>query len=139
MRIQILTPDEVFKDISADELILPIGYGQIGVLQNHVNLLTAIDIGARAFRQGPNWIAVALIGGFALIKNNKVTILVNRAVNADEVNKQEAAKNLDDVTSRFETTRNKSEKLELSLAVKRARARYQLCTWAYRLGLKKVT
>jgi F-type H+-transporting ATPase subunit epsilon len=82
MRFQviILTPDRIFKNEEAEELLLPTSTGQIGVLTGHAPLITAIDIGPRLVRQGANWISLALIGGFALVQENQVTILVNAAV-----------------------------------------------------------
>jgi F-type H+-transporting ATPase subunit epsilon len=76
MRLQvcILTPDCIFQKEEADELILPTSTGQIGVLNNHAPLITALDIGLIIFRQGSNWKPLALIGGFALVQNDQVTI-----------------------------------------------------------------
>jgi F-type H+-transporting ATPase subunit epsilon len=53
----------------------------MGVLTNHIPLLTGLDTGVVLIRNesSSNWINVVVTGGFALVNNNKVTILVNEA------------------------------------------------------------
>jgi F0F1-type ATP synthase epsilon subunit len=41
--------------------------------------MTALDIGVMLIRTRMEWTSIALLGGFALIKQNKVTVLVNQA------------------------------------------------------------
>jgi F-type H+-transporting ATPase subunit epsilon len=95
LQVSILTPDRVFKKERIEELILPTSTGQIGILAGHAPLITALDIGPILFRQQTNWVALALIGGFALVQENKVTILVNELVIASSVEKREAEKNFE--------------------------------------------
>jgi len=53
----------------------------MGVLKDHIPLLTGLDTGLILIRTeaSPNWITVIVAGGFALVNNNKITILVNEA------------------------------------------------------------
>jgi len=88
LQVAILTPDRIFKNEEAEELILPTSTGQIGVLLGHAPLITALDIGPILFRQGTNWVSLALIGGFALVQENQVTILVNEVVTPEQVDKK---------------------------------------------------
>ena len=131
MRLQvfILTPDRTFRDKEAEEIILPTSTGQIGVLRDHAPLITALDIGPIIIRRKSDWSALALIGGFALVQNNKVTILVNEVVSASSVEKNEAEKSLDEATNQLNQVTEKAAKVEATLAFKRARARYQVRQW----------
>ncbi|KAH6559199.1 hypothetical protein KP509_1Z017800 [Ceratopteris richardii] len=61
------------------EIILSTNSGQIGIMPNHAPLLTALDMGVSKIRSGGQWSAMASMGGFAMIDNNRVTILVNEA------------------------------------------------------------
>ena len=45
LQVRVITPDSIFIDINAEELILQTITGQIGVLPGHAPLLTALDIG----------------------------------------------------------------------------------------------
>lgn len=76
-----LIPDRVFWKDNAKEIILPTLTGQMGVLKNHIPLLTGLDIGLMLVKSevDSNWIPVVVMGGFALVNDNKVTILVNEA------------------------------------------------------------
>jgi F-type H+-transporting ATPase subunit epsilon len=131
MRLQvcILTPDYVFPKEEIDELILPTRTGQIGILNNHASLITALDIGLIISRNQSNWKTVALIGGFALVQKNQVTILVNEAVTESSVDENEVKKTLDEATNRLSNVNEEKRKVEAVFAYKRARARYQIIQW----------
>ena len=126
LEVRILTPGRIFQNEEADELILSTSTGQIGILNGHAPLITALDIGSILIRLQSNWSSLALIGGFALVQENKVTILVNEAVSSSEVDKKEAEKTLREITTRLNQSVSEKEKVEATLAFKRARARYQI-------------
>jgi ATP synthase F1 epsilon subunit len=131
MRLQvcILTPDRIFQNDEADELILSTSTGKIGVLSGHATLITALDIGTRMIRQKSNWNTLALIGGFALVKDNQVTILVNEAVSASSVERNTVESALTLATDRLNTAEGEKEKVEATFSFKRARARFQIVQW----------
>lgn len=126
LRVRIVTPDCVFQDDKAEELILPTNTGQIGVLVGHAPLITVIDIGPIQVRQRAKWTAIALIGGFALVQDDQITILVNEAVDASSVNQKEAEVALEEATKCLNEAVSKKEKVERTFAFKRARARCQI-------------
>jgi len=131
MRIQvcILTPDCIFQREDVDELILPTSTGQIGILRNHASLITALDIGLIMSRDQSKWKTLALMGGFALVQANKVTILVNEAVTASSIEEEEVTKTLDDASNRLSQVVEEKGKVEAVFAYKRARVRYQILQW----------
>jgi F-type H+-transporting ATPase subunit epsilon len=127
LTIKVISPDRTLVDASAEEVILPSITGQLGILTNHAPLITALDIGVMRFRQEKAWTAVALMGGFAEVESNEVTILVNAA---------EAGSNIDAETARNElaaaeeTLKNVKEddkqgKIQADREMRRARARLQ--------------
>jgi len=79
LTLRVLAPDQSVFDGTADEVILPSISGQVGILTGHVSLLTALDSGVMRVREGSNWISIALMGGFAEVEANEVTVLVNAA------------------------------------------------------------
>jgi len=133
MRIEvcILTPDRVFRKKEAEEIILPTSTGQVGILRGHAPLLTALDIGPIILRHESRWTALALIGGFALVQSDVITILVSEAVAASSVTKDDAEKALEESTRRLNQVSGTKEKVEATFAFKRARARYQIVQWSY--------
>ena len=85
LQVCIMTPDEIFWNEQAEEIILPTNTGQMGVLTNHAPIITALDIGVMSIRTNKHWTSVALMGGFALVKQNQVTVLVNSAESKHKV------------------------------------------------------
>jgi F-type H+-transporting ATPase subunit epsilon len=81
------------------------------------------------FRQQSNWKALALMGGFALVQNNSVTILVNEAVDALSITEDEARKTFEEASSRLRQVVEEKRKVEATFAFKRARARCQIIQW----------
>lgn len=126
LQISVLTPDRIFWNDTAEEIILPTSTGQRGVLTNHAPLITALDIGPRRVRTNAGWTAVALRGGFALVQGNVVTILVNEAIAASSVDAQKAEQLLQEATAQLSQATNDKEKVEATFVYKRARACLQI-------------
>ena len=133
MRLQIciLTPDRIFRNEEVEELIFSTSTGQIGVLRGHAQLITALDIGPIILRKTSSWSSCALMGGFALVKGNRVTILVNEAVSSSSVKKKEAEHTLEEATDHMNRVTGEKAIVEATFAFKRARARYQIVQISY--------
>ncbi|KAI5439221.1 hypothetical protein KIW84_024853, partial [Lathyrus oleraceus] len=61
----VLTPNRIVWDSEVKEIILSTNSGQIGVLQNHAPIATALDIGILRIRLKDRWLTMTLMGGFA--------------------------------------------------------------------------
>ena len=128
LTVRVIAPDKTVWDSEADEVILPSTTGQLGVLTDHAPLLTAVDAGVMRVRADKNWTPIALMGGFAEVENNEVTILVNGAERGDAIDKEAARKTYEDAEKRLEQSRqsdNRQEQIQATQAYKRARARLQ--------------
>ena len=126
MQVCIMTPDRIFWNQQAEEIILPTNTGQMGVLKNHAPLMTALDIGVMLIRTKMEWTSVALLGGFALIKQNKVTVLVNQAETHNTIDAEQAEKTYQEAQRQWTEASGAKEKVEANFVLKRARARLQL-------------
>ncbi|NJL91972.1 MAG: F0F1 ATP synthase subunit epsilon [Coleofasciculaceae cyanobacterium SM2_1_6] len=128
LTVRVVAPDKTVWDSTAEEVILPSTTGQLGILSGHAPLLTALDIGVMRVRPGKDWVAIALMGGFAEIENDEVTILVNGAEKGESIDKEKAKAALSEAESRLnkvQNTENRQEKIQATQAFKRARARFQ--------------
>ncbi len=128
LTIRVVAPDKTVWDSEADEVILPSTTGQLGILSGHAPLLSALDIGVMRVRPGKEWVAIALMGGFAEVENNEVTILVNGAERGDKIDKEAARAAYTEAETRFnqvQNSDNRQEKIQATQALKRARARFQ--------------
>jgi len=127
LEVSIIVPDRVFWKDDAQEIIFPTLTGQMGVLENHIPLLTGLDTGVMKVRQGTDWIAVAVMGGFALVNENKVTILVNEAAVSSDIDAQEAEALYLQTKSEFEKAAEGSkEKAEANIQYKKVLARFEV-------------
>ena len=112
LQICIMTPDKIFWDEEAEEIILPTNTGQMGVLTKHAPLITALDIGVMSIRQDNSWNSFALMNGFASIQNDKVTILVNSAESKQTIDSNEAEKEFLEAQERVNKAVDEKEKVE---------------------------
>ena len=92
LTLRVLAPDQSVFDGTADEVILPSISGQVGILTGHVSLLTPLDSGVLRVREGSTWSSIALMGGFAEVEANEVTVLVNAAELASSIDPVAAEK-----------------------------------------------
>ncbi len=128
LSVKVVAPDKTVWDASAEEVILPSTTGQLGVLSGHAPLLTALDIGVMRVRSNKDWVAIALMGGFAEVENNEVTILVNGAERGDGINSEEAKAAYSAAEARVSQSQggeNRQAQIQAGRDLKRARARIQ--------------
>ncbi|MGA9377850.1 MAG: ATP synthase F1 subunit epsilon [Phormidium sp.] len=128
LTVRVIAPDKTVWDSTAQEIILPSTTGQLGILSGHAPLLTALDTGVMRVRPDKNWVAIALMGGFAEVENNVVTILVNGAERSDSIDLEKARAAYNKAQERFnqvQNSENRQEKIQATQALKRARARFQ--------------
>lgn len=118
-----MAPNRIVWTDEVQEIILSTNSGQIGILPNHAPLLTALDIGIAKIRSKEKWFTMALMGGFAMIENNQMIILVNEAEEAGGIDFQEAQETFEIAKTNLAQARNKKQSIEANLAFKRAKAR----------------
>nr|QFQ51829.1 ATP synthase CF1 epsilon subunit [Sedum plumbizincicola] len=121
----VLTPNRIVWDSEVKEIILSTNSGQIGVLPNHAPIATAVDIGILRIRLNNEWLTMALMGGFARIGNNTITILVNDAEKGSDIDPQEAQQTLEKAETNLQKAEGKRQTIEANLALRRARTRVE--------------
>nr|YP_010928120.1 CF1 subunit epsilon [Ammannia robusta]WKK47182.1 CF1 subunit epsilon [Ammannia robusta] len=125
LNLCVLTPNRIVWNSEVKEIILSTNSGQIGVLPNHAPIATAVDIGILRIRLNSQWLTMALMGGFARIGNNKITILVNDAEKGSDIDPQEAQKILELAEANLRKAEGKRQTIEANLALRRARTRVE--------------
>jgi ATP synthase F1 epsilon subunit len=125
LKICILIPDRIYHNEIVEEIVRKTMTGQIGILQGHAPLITIIEIGPIIFRRETGWASAALIGGFALIKNDCVTILVNSAEIACSIDPAEVEKSFEIATNRLNRAVEADDKIRAANIFRRERARYK--------------
>ena len=125
LQIRVIAPDRTVWNAEAEEVILPSSTGQLGILTGHIPLLTALDIGVMRVRVQKEWIPIVLLGGFAEVESNIITILVNGAEEGSEINAEKAQVNLQEAISMLAEAETSKEKIEATQKIRKARARVQ--------------
>ncbi|MDB9527964.1 ATP synthase F1 subunit epsilon [Oscillatoria sp. CS-180] len=127
LTVRVIAPDKTVWDAEAEEVILPSTTGQLGILSGHAPLMTALDVGVMRVRPDKNWVAIALMGGFAEVDENEVTILVRGAERGDGIDKDAARSEYEAAQAKMGATSSDDRRasLEARQALQRARARFQ--------------
>uniref|UniRef100_H2F4N8 ATP synthase CF1 epsilon chain n=1 Tax=Asparagus officinalis TaxID=4686 RepID=H2F4N8_ASPOF len=125
LNLCVLTPNRIIWDSEVNEIILSTNSGQIGVLPNHAPIATAVDIGLLRIRRNDQWLTVALMGGFARISNNEITILGNDAEMSTDIDPQDAQQALEIAEANLSRAQGKRQAIEANLALRRARTRVE--------------
>ena len=85
LSISILTPKAQVFSGEADEIIAPTVNGEIGILPNHVPLLTQILPGELRVKNAGKTSSFAIMGGYLEVANNHVNVLGDYAVRAEDI------------------------------------------------------
>ena len=125
LKIRVIAPDRTVWNAEAEEVILPSSTGQLGILTGHIPLLTALDIGVMRVRVEKDWIPIVLLGGFAEVDNNIITILVNGAEEGTSIDIEKAQTYLTEAISILAKAVTNKEKIEATQKIRKARARVQ--------------
>ena len=95
LNVRVLTPDRIICTTMADEVILPGLTGQVGVLNGHATLITALDTGLLRIKLEDKWTPIILCGGLAEIDRNRVTVLVNNVEEFVSIDLTQASKEVE--------------------------------------------
>ncbi|MCU0772694.1 MAG: ATP synthase F1 subunit epsilon [Verrucomicrobia bacterium] len=85
LKLEIITPEAVTYSENVDMVTLPGIDGEMGIYPNHVPLLTQVVPGEIAVRKGSQEILLAIGEGFVEITGERVAILTDMAIRADNI------------------------------------------------------
>jgi len=125
LNIRVLTPDRVICSTTADEVVLPGLTGQVGILDVHAALITALDTGLLRIKLDNKWTPIILCGGLAEIHRNRVTVLVNDVEELASIELNEATQELEKAAVAVENADTSKAKLDASIELKKATARVE--------------
>jgi len=90
LTLEIATPTRLVVAETVHEVVIPGSQGYFGVLPGHAPLLATLGIGELMYRKDHTQYHLALTGGFAEVRNDKVIILAENAERPDEVDRERA-------------------------------------------------
>ena len=88
--LELTTPTRLVVAEEADEVVAPGVEGYFGVLPGHAPFLTTLAPGDLMYRQGTREHHLAVSGGFAEVRNDKVIVLADTAERPEEIDRARA-------------------------------------------------
>jgi len=85
LKLEMVTPYKRVLSEEVDEVTAPGTIGELGLLPGHTPLLTNLKIGELSYRQGGQNFHVAVNWGYLEIEDDTVTVLVETAEPADQI------------------------------------------------------
>jgi len=95
LTLEIATPMRLVVSDTVDEVVAPGSEGYFGVLPGHAPFLTTLGIGVVTYRSGRDEHQLAVAGGFAEVRNDKVIILADSAERPEEIDRARAERSKD--------------------------------------------
>ncbi|MBW1785221.1 MAG: F0F1 ATP synthase subunit epsilon [Deltaproteobacteria bacterium] len=90
LHLEVVTPDKVVVSQEVETVVAPGLLGEFGVLEGHVPFLTGLVPGELRYTADGKVQALAVSTGFSEVSNNNVSILVNSAELATEIDLERA-------------------------------------------------
>jgi F-type H+-transporting ATPase subunit epsilon len=88
--LEVVTPEREVVRESVVEVQVPASNGYLGVLPGHTPLLAELGTGVLSYRKDADTRYVAIIGGFAEVLSDRVTVFADAAQRAEEVKIEDA-------------------------------------------------
>jgi F-type H+-transporting ATPase subunit epsilon len=83
--LEIVTPEKVLESREVDTVIAPGTEGEFGILPGHIHFLSGIVPGELRYNDGGKWEYICVTTGFAEVSSDRVSILVDSAERADDI------------------------------------------------------
>lgn len=90
LTLEIVTPDRAVILEQVDEVEIPGAEGYFGVLPGHTPMLAMLQVGELWYRKGPEKTYLSIAFGFAEVLPDRVTVLVQIAERAAEIDQARA-------------------------------------------------
>jgi F-type H+-transporting ATPase subunit epsilon len=126
--LEVVTPAKVVVSREVDMVAAPGSEGEFGILLQHVSFLTGIVPGELRYSAGPESESLVVTSGFAEVSGNKVSVLVDAAERASEIDSDRARRAMERAKERLAKDRSAKDIdfLRAEAALKRAVARLKV-------------
>jgi F-type H+-transporting ATPase subunit epsilon len=101
IRLELVTPERLVLSEDVDEVIVPGYEGEFGVLPEHTQYLSIVNIGLLRYRDKNGWHNIALSGGVAEVMPDRVAVMADTAERAEEIDLERAQRAKDRAETRI--------------------------------------
>ena len=105
-KVEIITPEKSILNSDANEVTIPSFEGQMGILKDHVPLITFLRPGkVEVFsKEEKEKIVFFVAGGFVKIQNNNCLVMVDYIRKTSDIDVKENEKKISELQSKLEKT-----------------------------------
>jgi F-type H+-transporting ATPase subunit epsilon len=90
LKLEMVTPYKRVLSEEVDEVTAPGTVGEFGVLPDHTSLLTTLKVGELTYKKDGETFHVAVNWGYVEVEDNVMTVLVETAEPADQIDVERA-------------------------------------------------
>ena len=127
LQLEMVTPYRKVLSEQVDEVTAPGTIGEFGLLPGHTPLLTTLNIGELSYVQDGKIYHVAVNWGYVEVENNTVTVLVETAELADQIDLERARIALGRAEEALKTLDSEDKQFKvMEAALQRAMIRIQV-------------
>lgn len=128
LRLEVVTPEKVLVSREVDSVVAPGVEGEFGILPGHIPFLSGIQPGELRYEWGGKKEFVAVTDGFAEVSDDRVSVLVDAAEKAAEIDMERARDALERARERLAKERGQEEVdfLRAEAALRRAMVRLKV-------------
>ena len=122
-QLEIVSPERLVVQESAQEIQIPGRNGYLGVLPGHAPLITELGAGELSYRSGAQTHRFSLAWGFAEVLPDRVTVLAETVERADEIDIPRAQQSLHQAEQSLQSAQTEEEVERATAKIRRAEAR----------------
>ena len=126
LKLEIITPEAVTYSDDVEMVTLPGYLGEMGIYPQHVPLMTQIVPGEVVVKKGGAEISLAVGEGFVEITSQRVAILTDMAIKADDIDESKAEEARMRAESRLKEKLSDEEVATVNAAMLRSLAQLQV-------------
>ena len=128
MHLKLITHDRIVFDEDVNEIYTRGVDGEFGILENHVPIMTALDVGVTKAVQGDNIKLFTTMGGIFQFKDNDAIILTDNAESGSDIDvaRAKAAKERAEARLADKSAEIDAKRAEAALARAKARLKVAL-------------
>ena len=129
LKLEMVTPYKRVLSEEVDEVTAPGAIGEFGVLPDHTSLLTTLKVGELTYKKDGETFHVAVNWGYVEVEDNVMTVLVETAEPADQIDVERAKAALSRAEEALKklTSEDKEFKI-MACALERALIRVQVAS-----------
>lgn len=124
--LEIVTPERKVYEQEVSMIIAHGVEGELGILPNHIPLVTPLKIAPLEAKKGSGKEIIAVSGGFMEVRKNKVVILAESAELPEEIDVERARAAQDRAQKRLQTKRDDIDFRRAEMALQRAMTRIRV-------------